>query len=624
MCRGSSRVACKKLSCYMKRLSLLSSLLLLSSAVLAQQAYNISLDLKNVPDDKVKVVVHTPEVKEDRITYIIPSVIPGSYAQKDYGRFVSRFRAYDAKGRKLKTSQQGKNLFVIEKAKKLARLEYMVDDTWDVDKDDNYIFQPGGTNIEANSNFVINHFGFYGYLEGYKMLPYTLNVQKPAHLLAATSLPVTHQSPEQDVVQAADFVRLADAPIMYSRPDTASFRTGNTTVSVAVYSETGMVQADSVREIIRPMATALTNFFGGMPVDRYQFIMYFPKMSQSAVTKHGGFGALEHSYSSMYFLPEQTGDDLRTMVLDVASHEFLHILTPLNVHSEEIEYFDFKDPKLSQHLWLYEGVTEYFSNLVQLQEGLKTYAAFQEEMMDKMRRSSEYKDVSFTEMSRRIIEPEFQEMYSNVYQKGALIGFLLDIRLKELSNGQMGLRELMLNLSKQYGPNKPFKDDELIDVIVASTYPEIRQFFDDYVTGSKPLPYAEYYSKIGWSFADQKQATKLTFGEFRLGYEKDRKFYWIAEPLDNKFGLEKYDILYAVNGEPLTEENIYQLIKPLLEVNTKDSVELAYVRKDQLHRQKFSPAEEEVELKFVVADNPDAPPAQQQLRQRLLQKNGGD
>ncbi|WP_460919211.1 M61 family metallopeptidase [Pontibacter brevis] len=604
----------------MKCISLLGSLLLLSSVVMAQQAYTVSLDLKNVLNDKVKVVVNTPEVKEDRITYIIPSVIPGSYSQKDYGRFISKFKAYDAKGKKLKTTQQGKNLFVIEKAKKLARLEYLVDDTWDVEKDDNYIFQPGGTNIEANSNFVINHFGFYGYLEGYKMLPYMLQIQKPEHLLAATSLPVTHQSPEQDVVQATDFVRLADAPIMYSRPDTASFRTGNTTVSVAVHSETGMVQADTIREMIKPLATALTNFFGGMPVDHYQFIMYFPKMGQSAVTRYGGFGALEHSYSSMYFLPEQTGDDLKSMVLDVASHEFLHILTPLNIHSEEIEYFDFKDPKLSQHLWLYEGVTEYFSHLVQLQEGLKSYEAFQEEMMEKMRRGSEYKGVSFTEMSRRIIEPEYQEMYSNVYQKGALIGFLLDIRLKELSNGQMGLRELMLNLSKQYGPNKPFKDDALIDVIVANTYPEIRQFFEDYVIGNKPLPYREYYNKIGWAYADQKEGTKLTFGEFRLGYEKDKKFFWIAEPMDNRFGLEKYDILYAINGEPLTEENIYQLIKPLIEVEGKDAVELAYLRQNELHKKTFTPVEERVELKFVVEDNPEALPAQQQLRQHLLLK----
>ncbi|PRY14928.1 putative metalloprotease with PDZ domain [Pontibacter ummariensis] len=607
----------------MKRIALLGSLLMLSSVVLAQESYTVSLDLKNVVNDKVKVVVQTPEVKENKVTYVIPSVIPGSYAKKDYGRFVSKFKAYDAKGRKLKTTQQGENLFVIEKAKKLARLEYLVDDTWDVEEDDNYIFQPGGTNIDADKNFVVNHFGFYGYLDGYKMLPYTVNVQKPAALYAASSLPVNRQSAEQDVIQATDYVRLADAPIMYSLPDTASFRTGNTTVSVSVYSETGVVKADSISEMIKPLASALNNFFGGMPVDRYQFIMYFPKMGQSEVTKHGGFGALEHSYSSMYFLPEQTGEDLRSMVLDVASHEFLHILTPLNVHSEEIEYFDFKDPKLSQHLWLYEGVTEYFSQLVQLHEGLKSYETFQEEMMDKMRRASEYKDVSFTEMSRRIIEPEFQDMYSNVYQKGALIGFLLDIRLKELSKGEMGLRELMLKLSQQYGPNKPFKDDELIDVIVANTYPEIRQFFDDYVIGDTPLPYEEYYNKIGWSFKDKEPGKKLTYGEFRLGFEKEQGFFWIAEPMDNKFGLEKYDILYAVNGEQLTEDNIYQLLKPVLEVEKPDMVELTYIRQNEVYKKTFAPTEEDVELTFVVANDTNATPEQQQLRQQVLKQVPG-
>ncbi|WP_439880770.1 M61 family metallopeptidase [Pontibacter sp. MBLB2868] len=603
----------------MKSISLLGYLLLLSSVAMAQEAYTINLDLKNVSEDKVKVVVNTPEVKENKITYIIPSVIPGSYAQKDYGRFISKFKAYDAKGRRLKTRQQGKNLFEIEKARKLARIEYLVDDTWDVSKDNNYIFQPGGTNIDAGKNFLINHFGFYGYLEGYKMLPYTVQVDKPEQLYAATSLPVNHVSPERDEISATDYVRLADAPIMYSRPDTASFRTGNTTVAVSVYSETGMVRAGEVREMIKPLASALTNFFGGMPVNRYQFIMYFPQMADNKVTRFGGFGALEHSYSSMYFLPEQTGEDLRSMVLDVASHEFLHILTPLNVHSEEIEYFDFKDPKLSQHLWLYEGVTEYFSQLVQLQEGLKTYDAFQEEIMGKMREGSSYKDVSFTEMSRRIIEPEYQEMYNNVYEKGALIGFMLDIRLKELSNGKMGLRELMLNLSRKYGPNKPFIDSELIDVIVADTYPEMRQFFDDYVIGDTPLPYQEYYTKIGWSFTDKKPGTKYTFGEFRLGFEKMRKFFWIAEPMNNAFGLQKYDVLYAVNGEVLTEENIYQLLKAVLEVKSKDALEISYIRQNKMYKKVFSPKEESVELKFVVEDNANATPGQQQLRRQVLE-----
>ena len=52
------------------------------------------------------------------------------------------------------------------------------------------------------------------------------------------------------------------------------------------------------------------------------------------------------------------------------AHEFLHIVTPLAIHAQQINDFDFYSPSMSKHLWLYEGVTEYTSVLVQVQQGL--------------------------------------------------------------------------------------------------------------------------------------------------------------------------------------------------------------------------------------------------------------
>ena len=55
--------------------------------------------------------------------------------------------------------------------------------------------------------------------------------------------------------------------------------------------------------------------------------------------------------------------------VDNAAHEFFHIVTPLSIHSEEIQYFDFNQPKMSEHLWLYEGSTEYHAHMVQEKYG---------------------------------------------------------------------------------------------------------------------------------------------------------------------------------------------------------------------------------------------------------------
>ncbi len=77
--------------------------------------------------------------------------------------------------------------------------------------------------------------------------------------------------------------------------------------------------------------------------------------------------------------------------------------------------------------------------------------------------------LSMTEMSTNAIK--MQDQYMNFYQKGALIGLCLDIRLRALSNGKMGTQELMQKLIKKYGPEKAFKDEDLFKVITATDIP---------------------------------------------------------------------------------------------------------------------------------------------------------
>ncbi|MBA3901263.1 MAG: peptidase M61, partial [Bacteroidetes bacterium] len=442
------------------------ALVFTATSVVAQNKYEISTDLTKVKRDRVKVVVKTPEVKQDTVDWVVPKVIPGSYSVKDFGRFVDKFKAYDAKGKKLKVKKEGNNVFRIADATRLARIEYLVNDTWDA-SNDNFIFQPGGTNIQAKKNFVINHQGFWGYLEGYKMLPYEISIKKPKGFYGSTALVKKLETDEKDILFAQDYVRLVDNPVMYCLPDTLSFMSGNTRVYISVFSETGVVSSSQMQEFLTPLASSLTRFFGGMPVDKYHFIMYFPEFKKSPITQYGGYGALEHSFSSFYFLPEMDSRErLKSMVLSIAAHEFLHILTPLNIHSEEIANFDFRNPTMSQHLWMYEGVTEYFADLIQVRNNLMTYAGFKDEIREKITKAAEYPDVSFTEMSKNILTPEYKDMYLNVYHKGALFGLLLDIRLHELSDGKMGLKDLMLNLSEKFGPDQPFIDDDLIHHIM--------------------------------------------------------------------------------------------------------------------------------------------------------------
>ena len=77
-------------------------------------------------------------------------------------------------------------------------------------------------------------------------------------------------------------------------------------------------------------------------------------------------------------------DSVGQRVTDIAAHEFFHIVTPLNIHSEIIEHFNFVTPVPSRHLWLYEGTTEWAAHAMQLRAGLKTPEAYLQTQIRKM------------------------------------------------------------------------------------------------------------------------------------------------------------------------------------------------------------------------------------------------
>jgi predicted metalloprotease with PDZ domain len=118
------------------------------------------------------------------------------------------------------------------------------------------------------------------------------------------------------------------------------------------------------------MKTMMTAHFLGKinAKKKYSVFLYLSSLTEEDAK---GFGALEHPTATTVVLPEvMPKEELVKSMMDVVSHEFFHIVTPLSIHSKEIQDFDYNDPKMSQHLWMYEGVTEYFANLFQINQGL--------------------------------------------------------------------------------------------------------------------------------------------------------------------------------------------------------------------------------------------------------------
>ena len=547
--------------------------MVICTAVWATDPYKYTVDITNVKDDKVYVELDPPKIKDKEIIFYLPKIVPGTYAIADYGRMVSEFKAVDKKGRELEVERIDDNSWKIKNAKKVRKISYWVEDTFDTEKEGPSIFQPAGTNIEAGKNFVVNTSGFFGYFEGRKKESFELNFIRPEGFYGATgmkasqvgaplnnniSLELTSQNgpvSQVDRFEVSDYDRLIDSPLMYSKADTAVIRVANTDVLVASYSPNNMVTAKEIASSIEEVLTAQNKYLGGtLPVDKYAFIFYF---TDQPVTS---YGALEHSYSSLYYMPEQPIAQMNQQLRDFAAHEFFHIVTPLNVHSEEIESFDFNEPEMSQHLWMYEGITEYFAGNMQVKYGLISPDEYLGVLREKLLTAAQFKDeLPFTELSKGALD-EYADQYYNVYMKGALIGMVLDIKLRKLSDGAYGVQELMAELSEKYGQNSAFEDEALFGVITEMTYPEIGEFFKNHVYGGTPLPYNEVFSEVGVELVEQGtfknyslglNQPNITVAEHegvqRLAITNDQSLNEMGQALGFKNG----DILIKLTGEDI-------------------------------------------------------------------------
>lgn len=541
------------------------------SATWAGEGYHYKIDLNKVDNDQLQVRLTVPDAARQQTTikFHIPKIIPGTYAIYDFGKYATNLKAFDAEGNPLNVEKpKDPNTWIIQDAKKLHTITYTIEDTWDTETvqpySGDFVFEPAGTNFEADTNFVFNINGVCGYLAGMERLPFRVEFDRPKDFYGATSLERTGGDEDTDIFYAPNYMDLQDSPIMFSRPDTAMIQVANAQVLIATYAQNGKVTAKDIAKEVAPILQAQKEYLGGkLPVDRYAFIIYLSENTQS-----GNFGALEHSYSSLYFLPEGEPNQIAQMVRDVAAHEFFHIVTPLNIHSKEIQYFDYINPKMSQHLWMYEGVTEYSAGHVQVKYGLISVEDYLEVLEEKMRGADQYKqNLPFTTMSRFCLH-EHKDQYSNVYQKGALIGMCVDIIALKSSKGERGIQYMMQELSKLYGKETPFDDDELFNEIGKISGKKVKKFLKKYVAGPKELPLAKTFKTVGVNYYPQKE--KLVFSPIgglsqkNIGFNGKNFIISSMDGLDNfatqKIGFRKDDVILKWNGTSLFITNINDVI----------------------------------------------------------------
>jgi predicted metalloprotease with PDZ domain len=541
--------------------------------------YVYSVNLNNAANYMLDVTLIPPPVTSDEIIFHFPKMVPGTYHVYDFGRFVSDIKAYDNSGSGLTVEPVDSSSWRIKNASSLSKITYKVHDTWHPQNRYNFVFEPAGTNFGKEGGYVLNMHALFGYFDGMKRIPFEINVTKPAGYYGSTALIPVSTDEFSDKYLIESYYKLTDSPVIYTIPDTTVIKVGGADVLVSVNSPNKTITSKFLAKRFSSLLEAQKTYLGGsLPVEKYAFLINLMPFSYKG---SGNTGALEHSYSSLYFYYETDSVSALNYILPNASHEFFHIITPLSIHSEQIHDFDYDNPVMSKHLWLYEGITEYTSDIARVREGLILPDEYFKILRNKINISQRFNDtLPFTVMSKNALTT-YEEEYQNVYYKGALIGACLDLTLRNLSGGKYGVKDMMKDLAARYGKDKPFSDEELFDVITSMTYPEVRTFFANYVEGNKPLPYNEFFGLAGIEYLPKKQVKDISFGGMavNIDYKSDKvKIVSLddADDFGKEMGYEEGDIINKIYNYDITAKNFNFFVETMLNDYVKEG-DMLYV-----------------------------------------------
>lgn len=421
----------------------------------------------------------------------LPVWTPGSYKVRDYSRFLSAVRPLNEGASVRKTS---KSRWLVEgvPANEAVRVEYEV----------------YGHELTVRTNYFTPELalvvGAATFLapaplqsEQMKKLPYRVEflTDKPVY---------SGLSSEGKQFTAADYVELLDCPFLLGDLESHSFTAGLLPHQLIQagdprYWDTAKSLKDS-----KKLIETVQKFWGDVPYQRYLI------MNLITDTR----GGLEHRNSTVVmtsrFATEKRKDYLGW--LSLISHEYFHTWNVKRLRPESLRPFDFEQENYTRSLWIAEGITSYYDDLLVRRAGLSTRKEYLEALSEQLNRLLEtpgrrhitLSDASFDAWIR-LYQPTDDLHNSNIsyYNKGAVVAWLLDTEIRQRTQGKKSLDDVMREAYRTF-TDKGFSEEEFRRLASQVAGSDLTAFFERTLDSTEELPLepALSYWQLTWKAKD--------------------------------------------------------------------------------------------------------------------------
>jgi predicted metalloprotease with PDZ domain len=440
----------------------------------------------------------------------MPVWTPGSYLVREFARHVQDFSAAGSSGRPLQWEKPNKNTWrIVTKGAREWRASYRV-----------YANELSVRTNQLNSDHAFwNNAALLMYLDGYLNAPATLRILAPQPWKIATGLPAAGKN----TFRAENFDILYDSPVEVSNFKTISFSVKNVPHRIVIDGEGNYDPEKMKADVQKIVATSVELMGGEIPYRDYTFILHL---------RSNTGGGLEHlnstalGYPRFGFQPETRYRGF----LGLVSHEFFHLWNVKRIRPDALGPFDYSKENYTKLLWVAEGVTSYYGDLILRRAGLmseKDYLAslaraFQSFQKVPGRRVMSAEEASFDTWIKYYRQDE-NSINSQIdyYDKGAIVGLLLDLEIRKLTHNSKSLDDVMRGLySEFFKKNRNYTpaDFQRLSEQMAGT--SLEEFFSRYVRGREEFDYNRALAAAG---------LRLDLSEASAGVKATEKAYLGAD-----------------------------------------------------------------------------------------------
>lgn len=523
----------------LRRFSLLFlelTVLFLPAALFAADQVRYLVSLADPENHLVRVTIEIPPGESQRELQL--PVWNALYQVRDFSQYMNWIRAESITGVPLQLEQINTSRWKLSGAERGAWVHY------EMFSDD-----PGPYGAQLNLHHAFfNLAEILCYAKDQRNRPTEVEFRDlPAKWRIATAL-----DQQGSVFSANNYDQLVDSPVEIGTFAERDVHGPSEDYRIVVDADDQQSILDKISPAVLRIAGTEVSWMNDRPFQTYLFIFHFSDAP--------GDGGMEHAYSTAITLPKRELADDFDLFTNVTAHEFFHLWNVKRIRPQSLEPVDYTKANYTTALWFSEGVDSTVAGYIQLRAGLideKRYLAYLGEQITELESRPAHLAQSAEQSSidawlEKYAYYNLPERSISYYNKGELLGVLLDLKMRELTDDKVSLRDLFQWMNENYAKQGKFFPDSagVRHAAETLTHSSLEDFFQKYVSGVEQIPWDAFFNSVGLHVT----ATNVIFAD--AGFEAERHFdqpptVVQVEPRSgaDQAGLQAGDVILQINGK---------------------------------------------------------------------------